>query len=245
MIRRLMVVLCVLMCVVLGAAACGDDGGDAKKSASTRTDSGAPPDLEPAYTYYTGSMVVIRQGETPRMCTGAYLSNPPQCGDLDARPEFLSVDVKKFDASKLTDRHEKSGTVWYNDVSITGHLDGTVLTATEPAEHANTSKDKYRDSTSSSKPVATYTGTSIIMRLGELPRMCKVVATSLPPQCGIPDARPKFFSVDVKNFDASKLKDRQEASGVVWYDNVSITGRLNGTVLTATEPAVSTGKPSK
>lgn len=134
MIRRLMVVLCVLMFVALGVAACGDDGGgDAKKSSSTstRTDSMAPRDLDTEV--YTGNMVIIRPGELPRMCKVVLTSLPPQCGDVDARPEFLSIDVKKFDASQLKDRQESNGVVWYDNVSITGHLDGTVLTATEPA----------------------------------------------------------------------------------------------------------------
>lgn len=52
-------------------------------------------------------------------------------------------------------------------------------------------------------------------------RLCETVAESFPPQCGGP-------SVVVVGFDPSTRPDAQEEGGIVWIDDVSLTGEIEG-----------------
>lgn len=108
-----------------------------------------------------------------------------------------------------------------------------------PAAHESTPKATPKTTPKRSYDnlvhITTRVGTLIIDRDGKM-ILCDVVAASLPPQCGLVRAGEKIFALDVQDLDISGLPGKQANRGITWFDQISVTGQLDGAVLRATEP---------
>jgi hypothetical protein len=60
---------------------------------------------------------------------------------------------------------------------------------------------------------------------GQPVRLCTGLAGSFPPQCGNP-------ALELDGFDLALLTDRDDATGVAWSGQTTITGALSGSRLT-------------